>query len=74
MMHLEKSSATHDEDTAKEEISLGGDGIQGDRHDSNNGEGAEPLPHQADSHRDRSVSYVEDLGDQGEGDRVPTEA
>lgn len=31
------------------------------------------LPHQTDGHRDDPVSGSKDLGDQRQGDRVPTE-
>jgi hypothetical protein len=74
MMNLENSSTTYEEDASKEEIRLGGDIIERDRHDSDNRKGAEPLPHQADGHRDRPIPQVENLGNQGERDRVPTEA
>jgi hypothetical protein len=60
----------YDKDTAKEEVGLCGDRVQSNGHDSNDGECAEPLPHQTDGHGDCSVSDVEDLGDEGERDPV----
>ena len=41
---------THDKDASEEEVSLGSDSVKSDRHDSHNGESAEPLPHQTDGH------------------------
>jgi hypothetical protein len=65
-----REASTHDKDTAEEEVGLCGDRVQSNGHDSNDGECAEPLPHQTDGHGDCSVSDVEDLGDEGERDPV----
>jgi hypothetical protein len=55
-----------EEDRSENEVGLGSDILQSDRHDSDDTEGAEPLPHQTNRHGDNPVSSAKDLGDQGE--------
>lgn len=54
-----RRSCTH------EEIRPVSDTVESSRHDTDDGEGAEPLPHEAEGHRDFSESHGKDLRDEG---------